>query len=105
MKLTSRYLLTLVTAVAVLMLGASLSPALRAQAAPQKQGLSSSDLEQPLGSVASTTASQTPDASSTDQAPLTAMATADAAAQDPQSSTAPASGSAPAQDQSGQAAA
>lgn len=105
MKLTSRYLLTLVTAFAVLMLGASLSPGLRAQAASQEQGLSNSDLEQPLGSAASTTASQTPDSSSTDQAQLTAMATPDAAAQDPQSSTAPASSSAPAQDQGGQAAA
>ena len=67
MKLTSRYMLTLVTAFAAFTLGVTFSPGVRAQAASPEQAQGDLKAQQPLGSATSTTASQATESSSADR--------------------------------------
>jgi putative OmpL-like beta-barrel porin-2 len=98
MKVTSRYRLTLVTALAVLGFGASLSPVSRAQASPQTQA-PDKNAQQSADSAASKTVSPDQDSSSSAQQQLTVMASPEPEPQAAQSSTPPASGSTSSQDQ------
>jgi hypothetical protein len=79
MKVSSRYISRLVTALVALVLGASLSPALRAQVAPQTQADGAKDA-QASASATSTTASGKESSSSTHDGQLMAT-TADPAPQ------------------------